>query len=267
MVYTITIKDINGKPIPGGKLTFVKSGTVLTSISAGPDGVASLNDETDGGLLGNDVMITASATGFYDGGATGSQLLPDTDFLLQPKQNYLLYGVIGGGILALIATSRKKKGVNGFFDNIDPKVKTGALIVGGVGALYLLSKLTGGSSHSSDLPKSADNQLPGLAAQGVYPTITDVQAETLASGLRAAFDDCGTDEQAVYAVMRQLRNLADVYKLISVYGTRSYKGCFDGDYFSNHTFNLSEALANELGSSELSQVNNILSGNGITFQF
>lgn len=272
MLYTILVKTAGDKPIPGAKVTFTRAGTVLTSLVTGADGRTTIDDEMDGGLLQQGVYATASATGFYDLGIDASQITELWYFQLSKKQGTALWvagGLIGGLILAGTFGSRKKKRqkVSGIGDNINPNVKTGILVAGGIAALYYLNEWLGGDSTRGQLPDAAASELITLQASGMIPTLTATEAETYASELVAAFDDCGTDMNAVENVFRQMLNRADVLLLIKTYGVRSFKGCFDGDYFSSHTWNLAQAMTAEFSASNFADVNKILADNGVNYTF
>jgi len=265
MIYNLKVETTGGLQIPAAKVTFTRGGVALTTIPVNAASFVMVNDETDGGLLGSDVTVTASAPGFYDSSATGSQLAPDSYFQLQARPNYMVY-LVGGGAAALLLAGMagKKKRVKGFFDNIDPKVKIGLLAAGGLAAYLIFSKDNSGKK----LPGAAKTELDQLAQAGILPTITETEAEALSSTLTAAFAGCGTDEYTVYNVFEGLKNKADLLTLIYVYDVRPYQGCFEGMIWEEAvTANLSQALSNELRGSELLHVNSILADNGIDFNF
>jgi hypothetical protein len=111
----------------------------------------------------------------------------------------------------------------------------------------------------------AKDELKNLSNDGINPTINDAQVQSMCNALVSAFEGCGTDEDAVYNVMRQLKNDADVYKLINAYGTRKYDAC--GFWGSDTEKTLSGAISDELDVFEKKTVNGILSSNGIKYQF
>lgn len=105
-----------------------------------------------------------------------------------------------------------------------------------------------------------------LAGNGVLPTHTDAEFESWSQQLVQAFSGCGTDNTAVENIMKQLNNDADIYKLIAIYGTRSYDGCkwiLEG----TQTLSLPAAITNEMGSGERDTINSILASKGIHFTF
>ncbi len=271
MLYTILVKTGADKPIPGAKVTFTRAGSVLTSLTTGADGKLTIDDTMDGGLLQEGVYATASAAGYYDLGIDASQITELWYFQLSKKADTMLWvagGLAGGLILAGAFNSRKKKRkVSGIADGIDPNVKTGLLVAGGIAVLYYLNEWLGSDATRGHLPDAAATELQQLQANGTVPTLTATEAETYASELVAAFDDCGTDMDAVENVFRQMHNRADVLLLIKTYGVRSFKGCFDGDYFSSHTWNLAQAMTAEFSDSNFADVNKILADNGVNYTF
>lgn len=120
--------------------------------------------------------------------------------------------------------------------------------------------------------KSASSEVKNLYKQGIRVSYPDAQFEVFAETLREAFDGWGTSEGAVYSVFAKMKNDADVYKLIEVYGTRGYYGTmenFFGGLFGDANVHrtLPAAISSELGSSELAKLNRVLETNKIKFRF
>lgn len=130
-----------------------------------------------------------------------------------------------------------------------------------------------------DENKSIDqslNDLQKLAAQGVFPTITDTQFQTMAERLVGAMTGCGTDEDTIYQVMGLLQNDADFLKLINIFGLRGIMPCqlthpvayvqylHDPNSFLG---GLASWLQSELTTDEIDTVNYTLSQNGISYKF
>lgn len=183
------------------------------------------------------------------------------------KSNLVKYAAVGIGAALLVIASqkKKKKKVSGFKD-LPPQAQN-AIVIGAVGLASYFLIFGKKNNYNQGLPDAAGNDLDYLANMGQYPTISATEAESYAGMLVGAFNDCGTDEEIVYNVFRNLNNTADVLLLVKTYGVRDYKGCFSGDYFSDHHFNLGEALADELSAGEISKVNEILSQKGIDYKF
>lgn len=159
-----------------------------------------------------------------------------------------------------------------FYNGLPPIAKAVVVIGGGAiawfGVLNPIRKLIVSKLDMSKMAKEgteARNTLQDLSKKGVKPTISDAQAQSFANSLVSAFGGCGTDEDAIYSIMKQMKNDADVYKLISTYGIRKYDDCglFGGEVESS----LSAAISDELDSFEKQVVNGYLRQNGVTFQF
>lgn len=93
------------------------------------------------------------------------------------------------------------------------------------------------------------------AQTGELPQLTRAQLAVYVSQLKQAGPDVwGTDEDVFYNVFNAMRNTADVYALITEYGT--YEGK-----------TLDAMVRSELTSGELKKVNKILSDKNIAYQF
>lgn len=159
-----------------------------------------------------------------------------------------------------------------FYEGL-PSWGKAALIIGGgaiawFGVLNPIRKVIMGKLDMAKMAKEgkdARDAISDLSRKGIKPTITDAQAQSFANSLVSSFSGCGTDESAIYGVMSQLKNDADVYKLISTYGIRKYDEC--GPWTGNVEGSLSAAISDELDIMEKQQVNTILKKNGVKFQF
>ncbi len=154
-----------------------------------------------------------------------------------------------------------------------PTWAKGVVVVGGtaISAIILFTvynnvKKTINRKKLNQIATDAGKDLQKLSQQGIRPTITQTQAQTYSATLVSAFDECGTDEDAVYRVMSLLKNDADMLFLIKVYGLRQFKGCFSS-YFSNEDLSLPAAISYEMSSSEVSKLNAILQKTGINYKF
>jgi len=187
------------------------------------------------------------------------------------KKNNTGLLIAGGLLLFYLADEKKKKSVGkinvyNYYKGLPPMAK-GIVVIGtGLVAYFTLNKLLKRPDPATGEPNAAGDALNVLANQGIYPTYSDAQFEGFSNAIVSAIWDCGTDENAIFNVMRAMNNNADVYRLIQVYGIREYKGCFEG-FFSLVSRSLNAALSSELSSGEKSEVNNILRSKGITYQF
>ncbi len=93
-----------------------------------------------------------------------------------------------------------------------------------------------------------------IKATGESTTYTESAYKTYAQRLYNAMKGIGTDEATIYAVFNEMRNTADVLKLVAVYGIRD-----------NET--LSQWLHGDLSSREIKKLNQILTSKGINYQF
>jgi hypothetical protein len=67
---------------------------------------------------------------------------------------------------------------------------------------------------------AVDTDLQRLAKKGIVPSYTKTELASKAEVLHTAMDGCLTDYPAILRVFASLRNEADVYALIDVYGIR-----------------------------------------------
>lgn len=147
----------------------------------------------------------------------------------------------------------------------------GVLVVGAIAWFAILNPIRKLIVSKLDQTKAAKEgadskqALKDLANQGISPTITNAQAAAFCNSLVSAFAGCGTDEDAIYNVAKQLKNDADVYLLISTYGIRKYDAC--GIWTGDTENSLAAAISDELDSGEKDKLNGILQTNGCAYQF
>lgn len=268
MRIAINTNNGNGQPVPGAVITFYKDGNAFNQVAFPSNtGVLYFDTVSDADLFADGVTVRITASGYNTAGLSASELTHDFEFTLRPNglQTALLAGAgLAAGLLYFSTRKKGKKKVSGFKD-FAPGAQS-AIIFGGIGLLayFLIFKK---NSSGAALKDAADKELAELAAAGIRPTMTVTQAQSYAGAILSAINDCGTDEDALYSIFSEMQNKADVLQLVSVYGVRDYKGCFDGDYFGSHSYNLSEALTAELTDSEKAIINNSLSSKGIDYKF
>lgn len=147
---------------------------------------------------------------------------------------------------------------------------TAALALGA----YLLFKKTGGIATSikkftgqqttEEISKSTTADLKILNQKGVKATYYTSQYVLFADKLYNAmitsnpFDP--TDEEAIYGVMRLMKNDVDINLLVKSFGTRRME-------FSLKGGGLAAFLQDDLDAKELAKVNKILSDNNINYRF
>jgi hypothetical protein len=164
-----------------------------------------------------------------------------------------------------------------------PAWAKGVTIVGGLGIAYIIgSKIYKAIAEKAknktilEESESAGADLLDLQQQGINPTLSDTQIDSIINSLVEAMNDCGTDENAVLNQFKILNNIADVYLLINRWKIRYYRPCaayqpisyakwlWDDKAFGE---NLSTWLTYDLTASEINKINNILSEKGIEFKF
>lgn len=153
------------------------------------------------------------------------------------------------------------------------------LVGGGALLLYALYKNARRNKDIADANTAAvqaGRDLDTLGNQGIHPTLYDSQYETLSQILVEAMNGCGTDEESIYSVFRQLANDADVLKLIQVFGVRFYQPCIWTSPVSYSIWlandkafggGLPAWLGYDLAADEIKKINDILRSKQISFQF
>lgn len=264
MIYRINVRNMSGKPVTGATVSFADgTGKGLLTLNTDVSGTVIIPETGQGVMLDSRNIVMVEANGYYQASQSAYLLQPESIFILTSKP--ALDKTLVAGMLTALAgvyflSEGKKKKVGGFADNLPVPVKVAVL---GIGAYFLLRK----GADNKDLQKQSAIELEALASQGVVTTMSATQVSAYANALVTAFDDCGTDEDYIFNVFSKMQNKADVLALITVYGIRSYKGCFDGDYLSTHDRNLAQALTSELSTRDLATVNQIIAAKGIDFKF
>lgn len=100
----------------------------------------------------------------------------------------------------------------------------------------------------------ANKELNNALDSGVKLSFSNSQYENFANQLYNAMNGPGTDENAIYNVFNQMKNIADVLKLVTTFGFRKNQ-------------DLSTWLYKDLSSNEMYKVNSILSTKGIDYKF
>lgn len=106
------------------------------------------------------------------------------------------------------------------------------------------------------------NQGGGTGGNGSGVSGLDYRA--LAKKIFDACDGYGTSEDTIVDVFKELRNNADFDALSNAYGVREVSSGTWNVFQSNFQGNLSSTLRNELSSSWINDLNEILSSKGIT---
>lgn len=164
-------------------------------------------------------------------------------------------------------------GMYKYYKDLPPLAK-GFVAVVAVSSAFLIGKQVYSVVKSKlDVAKSmreskeADDEVKKLKKEGIVPTLTDAQVQGMVNSLVTSFAGCGTDEHVVMKVFEQMKNDADVYKLISAYGVRKYDACNWEFEFGDKELSLSAAIADELDHNERGLLNHLLSTRGIAIRF
>jgi len=141
-----------------------------------------------------------------------------------------------------------------------------AIAVGAIYVSYEAIKTYVANRNSNKEVSELTNKLTQLGQQGIHPTISQQQADSLANGLEAAFQGYGSDFDVVKRSFNQIKNDADMVIILKSYGTRTISsGTWNPQ--SDFTGTLSATIADELSSGQVDELNTILQRSGITQKF
>jgi hypothetical protein len=136
-----------------------------------------------------------------------------------------------------------------------PVAKTGIVIVGTILGIYVAFKLVKGLGNiverAVDRKEGGQSleELVALSAQGINPTLSDADVESMIGALKSELESFFPSDQVLLSTMARIKNKADLAKLRYRWGTQN----IDGDIFS-----LTEALADGLSDDGKQQLNNQL---------
>lgn len=268
MIYTGKIINEQGAVIPGASITFLNVRGDSTVQLPVVNGSWRLDTDFDGELLEDGITAKFSAPGYMDYTISASTMPGVFNVSLNKSVNktVLLAGGVALGMALLYFAPKGKKRVGNGEKGLPPWVLPVAILGGGGYILYrLFGKPDPRIQQGGLLSDAAARELAtGSAGQ---PSISQTEAEALSANIVQASNDCGTDEDAIYAAFDALQSRADLLLLIKTYAVRVYHACFDGDFFKDTPRNLAETLTSELSSSGIGRVNTILQSKGIDFTF
>ena len=94
------------------------------------------------------------------------------------------------------------------------------------------------------------------------------QYATFCNVLVTATQDAGTDNEAVYAVFRKIKNNADYLQLLKTWGNPTRQVYPDWIFFysTGYKMTLPQLLRHDMPSEKIQKINNILAGNGVTYR-
>ena len=140
------------------------------------------------------------------------------------------------------------------------------LAAGGIYIAYNAIKTYLANKASNAEVTALTSTLSTLAGKGIYPSLSQQQADSLANELEAAFQGYGTDYATVKRDFQQLANDADMVILLKTFGIRKIgSGAYNPT--PDFTGTLSAVMVDELSSSQMDEINTILSQAGITQKF
>lgn len=162
-----------------------------------------------------------------------------------------------------------------------PTWAKGVVAVGGLGAIawtgYTIYKNAQKKKDEAEAKKQSDtaqSEVKILEQQGQTATHSDSEFEAFSQDLVQAMNSCGTDEDMVYGVFKQMKNGLDIRKLVSIFGVRYYTPCsatspisYTKWLWDDKSFGggISAWLGYDLTSAEIDKVNSILTANGIDY--
>ena len=146
---------------------------------------------------------------------------------------------------------------------ITPEILQTGMILGGLFLVYRMLR-PAGAKEQQQTTTAIKTDIAKEENKGIEPTYSESNYKTLADRLYSAMNTSGTDESAIYSVFQQMKTRIDVLKLIEAYGTRQLY-VFGVPVGGKQ--NLSQALSDELSSSEIAKVNQILFTKGINYKF
>jgi hypothetical protein len=164
-----------------------------------------------------------------------------------------------------------------------PSWAKGVVVVGGLGlvgyigySIYKKIQDKKAQEEANRQSNIARTEIINLENQGVRATHSDSEFEGYAQALVQAMNGCGTDEEAVYNVFKQMKNDVDIRKLVSTFGIRYYQPCevsspisYTRWLFNDQAFGggISSWLNYDLTSSEIQTINSTLRTNGVNYSF
>lgn len=136
-----------------------------------------------------------------------------------------------------------------------PWLKALGVIVLALVIAYYVGTRTGKAKKESEADDIIKREIDKSAV-----SFEQTQYSAFADKLESAMTGFGDDEKSVYAIFGKLNNKSDVLSLIKAFGQRRQSFTVGGA-------NLITWINNRLDSSEIAEINDILSRKGIDYQF
>lgn len=154
------------------------------------------------------------------------------------------------------------------------------VVIGGIAYIgwqwYQAEKKKKDLENANQSGAEADRELQALAAKGIFPNYDNSQYHVFSEALVQAMNGCGTDENVIMNVFRNMGNDADVLMLIKIFGVRFYEPCGWANPIAAAEWrinpeayggSLATWLNYDLSASDIGSINNILSQRGIAYRF
>lgn len=111
-----------------------------------------------------------------------------------------------------------------------------------------------------------ETRINQLAAQGIVPTITRADAESMANAIQEAANGCDPAQQGATQIMARVyatQNEADWRQLVDAFGIRTWDAC--GFFTGDTTGSLTTLMISELNGDQLAEARRHLGQFGVTF--
>lgn len=153
----------------------------------------------------------------------------------------------------------------------DPKekrpIKTAIALGIGAGVAVVLYKILGKDIRAAINKKKNEKLFEGEKTPDKKLSYKPTQYITWADKLEDAFEAFwGTDEAAIYSILKKLKTNNDWLELNKAFGQRSYLDLYDEEFFFGKKVNLIRWFQLELDTTEKNKANAILKSNGITYK-
>jgi hypothetical protein len=113
---------------------------------------------------------------------------------------------------------------------------------------------------------SAEATIKTLTTSGQKATLDNLKLNSIANQLQTAFEGYGTDVSSVYRALTSINNDIDMVNLIKVFGIREItSGKLNPA--PNFKGTLSQVVTDELNTSEIKALNDLLARKGIKYRF
>lgn len=157
-------------------------------------------------------------------------------------------------------------------------VRTAFVVVGSGVALFSAWKLykflekRAQEARGRQVVKETKDTLKDLEKSGIKPSYSDSQYLSWAQNIQVQMDGCGTGSDKLYGIFSNMKNDADINKLIVAYGTRTVDKCGlgTGDYSGDLTSTLAYKFSGVEGAMNpyvLTNINAYFTKRGMKFRF